>query len=220
MTACSITPVSNTPETKPNYMQTPDTVTVPEDCLDVVDYLKTKYGGEFECIGFSKDRSSFHFESSKFDGVITVRTVSSLIRSGYPEDDFAGTYADNGYAIQIQDSLQEYYEQYLNGWDKHRLMVWLHCEALPSAVNNSVSYTTNRDLYPEYFAPELYIFCENEIPSQQVQALKVLLEAVGESVSVTIIRMRENNWENITIDDILWNSPKLNIRQYFETNVD
>lgn len=187
----------------------------PDKTSEVLQYLKDKYDETFTCLGFSSDNNIFHCSSESFP-VILVHSVASLDDSVNPSD-FAGKYADNGYALQASTEIQRHYEQYCASIENHQLHVYMPAEAFPSTVTTANTYDENRSLYPQYFTPELYILYDGTLDSSLIEQLCSELQSNAEQVAVFVVQASSAQWNQITTDDLVWNLDNYSVLQSFTT---
>lgn len=213
--ACGTTPNTTGPGSTENSSKD-ELFTTPGNTAEVLQYLKNKYGEEFTCDGFTHDGSTFHCSSKSFP-LILVHTTDSLIAQGYKESDFMGKYADNGYLVKAEANIHSHYTKYFTELGEYKLYVDIPHEALPMAVTTDLPYETNKNMYPHLFAPNLYVLVDSDMNEAAISRVKMGLEAQRENVTVRIIRMGKGQWNNITLDNLIWNIDNYNVSHYFTT---
>ena len=188
----------------------------PDNTMEVLQYLKDKYGEDFTCVGFTMDEDTFHCSSTSFP-LILVQSVSSLDTQDYDVSDFTEKYADNGYWVQANNEIHEYYEQYLHAIGNSQLHVYIPMEVYPSGVTTQQTYAMNRTYYPQYFTPELYILHDGVIDEDIVSQLHSALQSDGEQVTVFVIQAPRSQWADISTEDVVWNLSDYTVLHSFAT---
>lgn len=217
MVACNTR--TDTPEPTSTTNVTAPNLPFPENTMEVLQYLKDKYGEDFTCVGFTVDEDTFHCSSKSFP-VILVQSVSSLDAQDYDASDFTEKYADNGYLVQANNEIHEYYEQYLHAIGESQLHVYMPLEVFPSGVTTQQTYSTNRSHYPKYFTPELYILHDGAIDEDLISQLHGALQSNGEQVTVFVVQATPSQWSDISTDDVVWNLSDYTVLHSFATTLE
>ena len=187
----------------------------PKNTSEVLEYLQNKYGETFICEGFTFDSTTFHCSSVSYP-LVLVHTVDSLDEN-YNRSDFTGKYADDGYLVNARQEIQQHYESYFTGLGQFKLHFYMLAEVFPEGATSQNSYDTNRQAYPAYFTPELYILVENALDANAIMELHSALSSSGEQVTVFFVQVDSAKWDSISADDLIWNLGNYTVVNSFTT---
>lgn len=189
----------------------------PENNDAIIDYLSSRYEGPFQHISYDNDQDVLYYKSEKYPNLIKVYEKEALWLDGYDISLYDGDYADNGYyAVSYQEAYQYYWS--LVEYIPDTVMLLEHSgDVLPSAITPDMKFLDAKQQYPEYFKPTIYLLRTDTIEERQLKSLQLLLESVGEEVSVCIVVAEKEKWEDVSVETIQKYPNIYRMRQYFST---